>query len=1301
MRFPLVLFLALFAGFPAWTQSTFVVGGGAPSDAIRAQFVSAFFRNNFQSLVSLPPLGPVSAFGTPGLRQEFQDAAKTENVRLALVKPNRSEVSVEGVPDVFQVFAPVYAYLLTLGVGTVGYPTMDTRACPVLAANSCHFQLFDRNYALFSYDQSTVDGRNFFIRDPLYSRWATEGGINALGPPVIAEQTVTSSAGSNASYQAYAWGALFRITSGVLNGRTHAVKQPIYGLYVANGGPTAFLGFPSSEPLQLPSGNIRQTFEGGSIEYAPETAPFLRLPVAQVLTAPSASTLRLNVGDTVPMQAGAYAANGSLLEGRDIAWVSSNSRVVSIEGHGQSVVLRAVGGGTATITAISEGKSSQRLSVFVSAPCCFAGEGAPTAGIQQAFQDAITRNRIQVQLPTPHPVRRFGNGYVQEFQGVEPNAAARYLVAKPDRSPSAYVLAGQIFAQHTALGGVTGPLGYPTGDATPGGRQLFEEGALGGSPPVLVAGAILSRWASLLYETGAAGNPTAAATPLMSFLATDALAQRFTQGGIYGHLSGPHTGRAFFVSGLIFAKYVSLGGASGTLGLPIAEEVTVENRRRQLFEGGYAEFSPGDTEARVFEQARRPQVSVAPGTVVAGGRVRIAISGFATGAALRVSLSGVPDFTVQTTTGAYAWEIFVPVNALSATVTVRATDVASGSSAQGSYRVEAVAEARMALAKVQGDGQNGFPSAVLPLPLRVVLTDAAGNPVPGQSVRFAASPGGRIENASTVTDARGVAQAWFRLPPAAGVALATVEAGRQVVTFSANAATGTLTNFPRQTATGDALLGPGPGTLRRNGALLAAASSVIRFYQDRGELVSSQGLAEPSLLNDFLHSYCIFDALGNQLCDGFLLAPRSLEPIPNLWRMSAFVGGNLDVAVDEPALDTIRDQLAQGTPVLVGLSLTAANKPAGSHFLVAIGVAGDGGILVHDPIAAFARNTLGEYLAGFSLGSETWRGTLAGAIRLIPRSPSPTGFLAVAGSARFQVSSPVGACGRTLSWQDAAAAPGQMPEALPGQVQLRYCEGRQLVHQLDVDGPNEQRLTLTDLGNPGSRIQVTAALPASFRVARPAARWEVEPMQTQLAANAVLNAASFTADVAPGSLAAIFGSGLWSPAGTTSVEVGGMQAAVVAATPFQVNAQLPLELTAGSHTLRVNSAFGSAEQSIRVAPAAPAIFTMAAQQGVVVNQDGSLNSPQAPARRGQVIVAYSTGFGAVVAQGALRVAQLPVTASLEGQSVPVNFAGLVPGFFGLYQANVAIPAATAPGIGLRLELTQAGVRSNSVSVAVQ
>ena len=80
---------------------------------------------------------------------------------------------------------------------------------------------------------------------------------------------------------------------------------------------------------------------------------------------------------------------------------------------------------------------------------------------------------------------------------------------------------------------------------------------------------------------------------------------------------------------------------------------------------------------------------------------------------------------------------------------------------------------------------------------------------------------------------------------------------------------------------------------------------------------------------------------------------------------------------------------------------------------------------------------------------------------------------------------------------------------------------------------------------------------------------------------------------------------------------------------------------------------------------------------------------------------FGTGFGAVKSSAAPVSTLTPVTASLGGQDIPVSFAGLTPGFIGLYQANVPIPVNTPPGLDLPIYFRIGGVVSSPVEIAVQ
>jgi len=60
-----------------------------------------------------------------------------------------------------------------------------------------------------------------------------------------------------------------------------------------------------------------------------------------------------------------------------------------------------------------------------------------------------------------------------------------------------------------------------------------------------------------------------------------------------------------------------------------------------------------------------------------------------------------------------------------------------------------------------------------------------------------------------------------------------------------------------------------------------------------------------------------------------------------------------------------------------------------------------------------------------------------------------------------------------------------------------------------------------------------------------------------------------------------------------------------------------------------------------------------------------------------------------------------VTVTIAGKAAAVEFAGLTPGLVGLYQVNARVPEGVAAGSAVPLVITQNGVPSNTVTIAVR
>jgi uncharacterized protein (TIGR03437 family) len=240
------------------------------------------------------------------------------------------------------------------------------------------------------------------------------------------------------------------------------------------------------------------------------------------------------------------------------------------------------------------------------------------------------------------------------------------------------------------------------------------------------------------------------------------------------------------------------------------------------------------------------------------------------------------------------------------------------------------------------------------------------------------------------------------------------------------------------------------------------------------------------------------------------------------------------------------------------------------------------------------------------------------------------------------------------------------------------------------------------------------------------------PPTPAISAGGVVSASSFGefTSVSPGSWIEIYGSNLavdsrsWlasdfngfnAPTSLdgTSVTIGGQAAFIDFISPGQVNALVPSNVATGAQpmTVTVGGATSTA-YNINVNPAqpgldAPASFNIGGTQYVVaLFADGTYVLPTGaiagltsrPAQPGDEIVLYGVGFGPVTPN--LQAGQLVQEANTLMSSlvmsvggVPVTdlpYAGLAPGFTGLYQFNVVVPAS--PGNGaVPLTFTVGGV----------
>jgi uncharacterized protein (TIGR03437 family) len=227
-----------------------------------------------------------------------------------------------------------------------------------------------------------------------------------------------------------------------------------------------------------------------------------------------------------------------------------------------------------------------------------------------------------------------------------------------------------------------------------------------------------------------------------------------------------------------------------------------------------------------------------------------------------------------------------------------------------------------------------------------------------------------------------------------------------------------------------------------------------------------------------------------------------------------------------------------------------------------------------------------------------------------------------------------------------------------------------------------------------------------------------------LGANSTVNGASSAQiAIAPGMIVAISGanfaasplsaSSLPLPTilGNTTVTFNGVAAPLFSVSASQIYAQAPFNLPAGVASIQVSQgSVLSAAQTVNVAAASPGIFIVdqvSSAAAVLHAADYSLVTSSSPARPGEYLLIYCTGLGAVgtsVASGAMAPSVppdstvQPPTVSIANLSANVTFAGLAPGFVGLYQINVQAPAGLPTG-NQPVQTVTFGVVSNIATIA--
>ena len=214
----------------------------------------------------------------------------------------------------------------------------------------------------------------------------------------------------------------------------------------------------------------------------------------------------------------------------------------------------------------------------------------------------------------------------------------------------------------------------------------------------------------------------------------------------------------------------------------------------------------------------------------------------------------------------------------------------------------------------------------------------------------------------------------------------------------------------------------------------------------------------------------------------------------------------------------------------------------------------------------------------------------------------------------------------------------------------------------------------------------------------------------------IVNGASFGPTLAPNTIVSIFGTNLsWDtvalqasdlaagvmPTSLGNVEVyfEGWPAYLYYVSPTQINLLVPSALLPGNFQFWVARQGTSGPiVTVTLQSAAPAMFQYPTGTAIATNPDGSLVSSDSPATAGGVVTLWATGLGNTIPglQDGVLPEAIQWLSQLNQFAVQINgealdptailYAGVAPGYAGLYQVNVRLPDPLPANPEIRLTL---------------
>jgi uncharacterized protein (TIGR03437 family) len=221
--------------------------------------------------------------------------------------------------------------------------------------------------------------------------------------------------------------------------------------------------------------------------------------------------------------------------------------------------------------------------------------------------------------------------------------------------------------------------------------------------------------------------------------------------------------------------------------------------------------------------------------------------------------------------------------------------------------------------------------------------------------------------------------------------------------------------------------------------------------------------------------------------------------------------------------------------------------------------------------------------------------------------------------------------------------------------------------------------------------------------------------------NGIVNSVNYSASIAQGSYMAIFGRNLadQAVAGTTPlptrlggvcVTMNNVPLPLLLTSPDQINAYIPQDQATGRFPIVVRSisrGLASTQATAAILKTAPTVFADATtKRAFIFHPDGRPVTPDNPAQRDRSIILYAAGLGPTtpIVRGAVASPSSPLaeaadlqvffgTPTINGAEIIVDWAGLVPGYIGLYQLNLRVPGNHLRGDALPVTIKMGSVSS--------